>query len=355
MLYPETKSSDYTIATDDPRASASIVGERRRLDQVDVLRGLAAIWVVLSHYLPHWNDRLGPAPIIVPHSFGEYGVHLFFIISGFVIFATLERCRNVWDFAVLRFSRLYPAYWTSLLVVTVVSVVVFGDTLWWGGVMANMTMFHEFIGFPHLDIVYWSLTVELAFYLNVAWLLAFGLHRRVYAIVVVWLVSACVWTMVAEQPAGLDERHWFALLFAADYAPYFVVGIVFYDALRHGWRRSSTGLLVLAFATQFFLEGLEGTVVIALATSIFAAAVYGHLRFMVNRLTLYLGTISFSLYLVHRNLGYSALDWMHAQGVHVGIAVPITMLGAIILAALLTSGIEQPALKRIRARYETRK
>ncbi|MEO6102106.1 MAG: acyltransferase family protein [Pseudoxanthomonas sp.] len=51
---------------------------------------------------------------------GNYGVNLFFHISGFVIFMTLERSRNAMDFMVSRCSRLYPAYWTGLAVAAIV-------------------------------------------------------------------------------------------------------------------------------------------------------------------------------------------------------------------------------------------
>ena len=133
-----------------------------RLKEIDVLRGLAAIWVVLSHYQPHWALYLGPTFVLVPNLAGRYAVLLFFVISGFVIFMTLDRCKTVLDFAVLRFSRLYPAYWAALGISTVISIVLFGSTLWPGGVLTNATMFQEFFGFPNTDVVFWSLTVRFS-------------------------------------------------------------------------------------------------------------------------------------------------------------------------------------------------
>ena len=83
-----------------------------RIAELDVLRGVAAVWVMLFHYTVRWFEQPGP-----PQSpFGEYAVHLFFMISGFVIFMTLRNTRTGADFVVSRFSRLYPAYWAAVLV-----------------------------------------------------------------------------------------------------------------------------------------------------------------------------------------------------------------------------------------------
>ncbi|HYM36497.1 MAG TPA: acyltransferase, partial [Steroidobacteraceae bacterium] len=152
---------------------------RHRLQGIDLLRGFASLWVVLSHYIPHWNDTIAPTLVIVPREYGRFAVYLFFAISGFVIFMTLDRCKTVTDFVVLRFSRLYPAYWATLLFATAISVAVFGARFWSGGFIVNLTMLQEFLRYPNFDVAYWSLTAELAFYLNAAWLFALGWHRRV--------------------------------------------------------------------------------------------------------------------------------------------------------------------------------
>jgi peptidoglycan/LPS O-acetylase OafA/YrhL len=323
-------------------------GHRHRLEEIDVLRGLAALWVVLSHYLPHWDKYLGGAPIIVPNDFGVYAVQLFFVISGFVIFMTLDRCRSVTEFAVLRFSRLYPAYWAALIIGTT-STLIFGGTFWPGGVLSNATMFQEFIGFPHLDNVFWSLSVELAFYMNAAWLFALGLHRRTRSIVIAWLALGCLWAVTLHHPQVTEHRDWYARLLALDYAPYFAMGIVFFDALTHRWSASRVGLIVCAIATEFLIAGWRGVAVAAVVATLFFLASGGHLRFLVSKPTLWLGSISYSLYLIHRNLGYDVLDWMHARQIPVAVAVPITMVGVMLLATALTHGVEKPALAWIRS------
>src|SRR5690348_11798154 len=85
-----------------------------RLAEVDALRGVAVLMVVAFHYTTRLGE-LFPAAAWGDFRFGEYGVHLFFVISGFVIIMTLDRSERPADFLVARFSRLYPAYWTAIV------------------------------------------------------------------------------------------------------------------------------------------------------------------------------------------------------------------------------------------------
>ena len=135
-----------------------------RVEELDVLRGLAALSVVVFHYVGHcaryFND------FNFDFTYGKYGVQLFFVISGFVIYFTLEKCRDWRDFAFSRFSRLFPSYWTVLMLLISANLFLLKKKVYLAAYAINMTMLQKFIGFPDLDIVYWSLAVELAFYLN---------------------------------------------------------------------------------------------------------------------------------------------------------------------------------------------
>src|ERR1700686_2691801 len=82
--------------------------------QLDVLLGIAALMVLLFHYTERFHELYGHAPGMVLFTIGRQGVDLFFIISGFVIFMTIEKTRRGLDFVVSRFSRLFPAYWIAV-------------------------------------------------------------------------------------------------------------------------------------------------------------------------------------------------------------------------------------------------
>src|SRR4030095_2287642 len=90
-----------------------------RIGELDALRGLAALAVMIFHYTGHYGKNVGHVDRpLLELALGNYGVQLFFMISGFVIFMTIEKTRTAMDFVVTRFSRLYPAYWASLLIAT---------------------------------------------------------------------------------------------------------------------------------------------------------------------------------------------------------------------------------------------
>ena len=89
-----------------------------RLGSLDALRGLAALGVVLFHYLPYYHEMYGHGFALWPWlnhglSFGRYGVHLFFILSGFVIFMTLERNAHAGWFGGSRFLTAW-CFWSKI-------------------------------------------------------------------------------------------------------------------------------------------------------------------------------------------------------------------------------------------------
>ena len=334
-------------------SSSQSLRQSARFHEIDVLRGLAAFAVLLSHYVPHLHRFSDDASRIATMEFGHHAVRLFFVISGFVIFNSLDKSRTVLDFVVSRFSRLYSAYWVSILLSTVVYVWLLGNPPWLGAIVTNATMFQEFMGFPHLDPVYWSLTVELAFYVNVAALFVAGLHRRRLWIVFFWLCVTCVWalTLFEYTPGNSVRSGWLARIFALDYSSYFAMGIVFFDAHRTGWRASKLGLILFAILAQVLLFGVEGLVVASAIAAIFGLATTGFLRITVCRWTLWLGGISYSLYLLHRNLGFAALNWLLPYVHSSVVAFVIVTAAMLLLATMLTRFVEIPAMRAIRAVY----
>ena len=95
-----------------------------RLLELDALRGIAAISVVIYHFCYRYPELYGGNQFNLAF-LGKYGVPFFFIISGFVIFWTLDRLKKPVDFIVSRFSRLYPIYWICLTI-TFLTVTIYG-------------------------------------------------------------------------------------------------------------------------------------------------------------------------------------------------------------------------------------
>ena len=145
-----------------------------RLLELDALRGLAAIMVVLFHLFLNSGYSF--------FNFGVTGVDLFFLISGFVIFLTLSKITNWQSFVISRFTRLYPTYWACVSITAILVFVTTNITLpnLAKQYLANMTMFQHYAKIPHLDFQYWTLTVEMQFYALM--LLLFLLKKIVFCI-----------------------------------------------------------------------------------------------------------------------------------------------------------------------------
>ena len=81
-----------------------------RIYELDAFRGIAAMAVVLYHYSTRYNEIFDVTSFL-NFSFGWMGVPLFFILSGFVITLSVNRCKSPFEFLYRRFIRLYPTYW----------------------------------------------------------------------------------------------------------------------------------------------------------------------------------------------------------------------------------------------------
>jgi len=323
-----------------------------RFLELDVFRGIAAIVVVLFHYTGHVRRYMGgTAAMPFNVSLGHYGVELFFIISGFVILMTLERSRTWRDFAFSRISRLYPAYWAAVIFTVLVAWACRKPhRLWLGGFLTNLTMFQRFLGWPDLDEVYWSLAVELGFYALMLTIFAAGGLARVELISVGWLAVSLSVPPLATS-LGLSLPQWLRLLMVATYAPLFVAGMVLYRARASGFTAARTALLATCVGAEFVTLGMETGAVVTVFVLCLVAAVLGYLQRLCVRPLLWLGAISYPLYLLHRNNGYVLMDNLHAIGVPPAICMLVAITASLLVASAFTYGIERPAMSQLRRWY----
>lgn len=161
-----------------------------RILEIDALRGIAALAVVLYHYTTRYQLSFQhKEPMSVNFSYGSYGVELFFIISGFAIYMTLTNTKSLKEFAIKRIIRLYPAYIIAvILTFTLTHLYQLPDrTVSLTSGIINLTMIGGFLGVPYVDGVYWSLQVELIFYILIGILMLIGLLNKIEYASITWL------------------------------------------------------------------------------------------------------------------------------------------------------------------------
>jgi peptidoglycan/LPS O-acetylase OafA/YrhL len=173
-------------------AMGAAAKESESFDFVNLLRGIAAPLVLYYHlYIfafhqygngePTRPGSLSDLLIVGQFDLGKFAVGLFFIISGFLIPATLARpTSTLRDYLIHRVCRLYPAYWVSLALAVGLGLFFapresFPASL----VLINVTMLQKFFGLRDVIGAYWTLQIEIIFYFICALLFLTGnLARR---------------------------------------------------------------------------------------------------------------------------------------------------------------------------------
>lgn len=332
---------------------------RGRIVQIDSLRGVAALMVVLFHFTTKFRELYAPSaelPFEVP--WGHYGVNLFFVISGFVIFMTLARSRDWRDFVVSRFSRLYPAYWVAV-------ALTFGVVAWLGlpgkevafrHAVLNLLMFQTWLKVPPVDGVYWTLLVELHFY--VLALMLFMFKRMSQCFLWLWalfLLKVVYW--VSANVLGVDLPYAIQRALVLDFIPWFALGICAYFLAGRVDAQRGQGLMTVAGAIGL-IGFTDGGLLMLLAAGCFVlvvAAARGKLWGAGHPVLVWLGVISYTLYLLHENIGWAVMRQLMRAGLDYMAYMPLTLGFLLLLATTLTYAVERPAMKWIRERYKRRK
>lgn len=329
-------------------------GAGLRLYTIDLLRFLAAIAVVFYHYTarPSHNDFPNLAQLT---QFGYLGVPLFFMISGFVIFASAEK-GSASQFVISRATRLFPAFWVGVTVTALIIYLTERSHTPISQYLANMTMLNDYLGVKNIDGVYWTLQAELKFYFCVFLLLTLGLFSKHKLWLSGWLALTTLYTFT-KQP------FFFPWLINPNYSAYFISGIAFYLIYKEGGSKYNLMVLITAMALCLYHSHHQASEFITLSKRSDFWVVAGfitafHLTFLLIALRKWtlapaatytmLGGITYPLYLIHNRAGKSLLDTYSTSESYSIMAFAMTV-GALLLAYLIYRFIEPPLAKILKA------
>lgn len=367
---------------------------KTRFLELDALRGIAAFSVVLFHYTTHYSDLFKHSQdLYFDFGSGRHGVELFFIISGFVILMSLENTKRGLDFIVGRLSRLYPVYWAAIIMTFL--VVAFSKQLPTREVnifqaLFNLTMLEDFFNIPRVDGVYWTLSIELSFYILMFTVYKLGQLKNISLISLVWLSlttfyafktyiarwslptkltshinffnhddtpQLMVVNLVGKIPElGINIQYIFAKIFIFNYAHLFILGITLYLIKHSGlsfWRCIILLVCVLVQRIAYTQESSWNTTIfVAAFVVIFYLAIQGYLGFIKLKPLLFLGNISYSLYLIHQNIGYVIIKTLYSYKINPNISILVAIVCSLTLAILISKFIEYPAMNFIKNKYK---
>jgi len=326
----------------------------QRLEFLDVIRGLAALLVLVEH---------GLAEICPPYlawslkhvNFGQAGVVLFLIVSGFIIPASLQQGTSNGKFWLRRFFRLFPAYWFVILVTYMgtyfdnsCSGVPHEAVSTW---LLNCTMTQGFFGQPHVSGVFWTLHLELTIYGICSLLFSLRtLHRSTAICITAMTVYACIGLyrpLIEAKPFCIGGLRY---LYFAPLIGLVANGLCFGRiSLRAGvcLAAAQIGSLTAIFCVNHLLFPQQiRWAGISFFVSNWALASFVFCSFFLLREKClpkpmkYLGKISYSLYLLHP----VALAILSGRHLH-----PVFLVGSFLLLSLLFAStsfhfIESPGI-----------
>jgi peptidoglycan/LPS O-acetylase OafA/YrhL len=339
-----------------------------RVREFDGIRGLAALSVMVFHLADRPSYEFINNSWSFPFSFplGAYGVETFFMLSGFVIFLSLENQKSIISFCKSRFIRLFPIFWvcvflsTALILVFHLNVKISVPIL-----LANLTMIQrQFVGVSsNIEGSYWTLECELWFYVIVS-LIYFKIGKKyvIYAYVFLATVGLIVHSFGIIHQA--DNWHWlmrsifmrFYGILNIKFANLFLAGISLY-LYRESKQKLYCFTFIFAILCSFAYT--SGLIVSSIASGLTVSSIGLLLWFsnlpllrsiLCNRILLFLGGISYPLYLIHMNLGRLIVATVSnsTYSTSLGLFAGITCI--IVASTFLTFKVDIPLRKYLQKR-----
>ena len=351
----------------------AVIKDESRIEFLDGLRGVAILLVILFHAyanrpeLVPFGNTYAKFPIF---AYGWLGVDLFFIISGFVIFMTLERCHNFKEFVLRRWFRLFPAMLVCSLIIFMTAPffperpagaigyrdflpgLTFIEASWWA----------KLLGSPikNIEGSFWSLYVEVKFYIIFGFLyFVAGWRKAIMTLISLFCLSTIILILKKTAP-GLDTNLVNKLLSFADvrYYGWFAAGALYYKYYREPRRRImllnavivglSAALVEVAWHPRYSNLGWSPTIFAMLVVVLFTLAVTNVRAKMVlaRPSLLFIGVISYPLYLIHDNMMVAMMIKMgnYTPSLY-GILIPVIPISIIMGISWLIAIYLEPWLR----------
>jgi peptidoglycan/LPS O-acetylase OafA/YrhL len=314
----------------------------KRISVVEAMRALASISVALFHFC----NQLHSTGAQLVARYGWLGVDVFFVISGFVIPLSLYgRGYGLRDFPLFllrRLVRLEPAYLVSIAAVVVLwhasslAAGFRGDAPSYSFPQIASHLFYlvPLTSYQWLSPVYWSLAYEFVFYITVGLTFSYLIERSEAATVTLALGAVGLkFVMYNTVDVRIVE---------------FLVGVLVMRSMVSDAKTRHTAVWLLAsLVLVFFIGGIAAGIVV----SIGACSILFLRSLEFGRLAIFLGGISYSLYLVHVPIGGRVINLGTRFGegpLYELVIVALALLLSVVTAMLLHRLVEAPALKASR-------
>ncbi|MFZ6871665.1 acyltransferase family protein [Undibacterium sp. Di27W] len=343
------------------------------------LRGMAAVLVLVSHWFGvYWGMREavayytaspvhgGASPLVYDimsyypnFGLGPLGVSIFFLISGFVIPVSLEKISSS-KFLIMRFFRIYPTYCMSLsvgLLFVYCSSQFWSMPLFWNAkiLASNMLLINDFFLLPSVDLVNWTLVVELKFYLVAACLSPAIRQGKILPLFIFslsllmlnWFLNSTYSTAVSAELLSVLKL----LASGFVYVQFMLIGLFFYYSYQQKISNKNLIFCVLLQLMIFALTWSHSSIqdqfpivtrIYFYGFALFALAYIFRNKFRKNRCFDFLADISFPLYLVHSLAGYVMIKILMFYACPFYFSVLLALLVVTAMAYAIHVFVEMP-------------
>lgn len=337
---------------------------RARIQHLDGMRGLAILLVMSFHAYSRWPERLhyvSRTKDFPLFAFGYVGVPLFFMISGFVIFMTLDKSESYISFLRKRWLRLFPAMFIVSLVVYFTASL-FPErpagtpnlmNLLPGLIFTNPETLSMLSGveFKSLEGSFWSLYVEAVFYIFFGAVYYFAGRK--------YCLPALILPMLALSAASAIKMLGYAPLadiiskFGFIHYSWFMIGCLVYERLHKRDKLFHYGLTLFAILINlsYYVKtsGLPVMIPLAMALILFITSFYSPRleKILSTPFLTAIGFVSYALYLIHENLMIATLIKLNnaIKNDDIMMLMPVPVAFMIYLIALFITRYAEPALK----------
>lgn len=344
-----------------------------RLPELDVIRVVASVAVVLWHWtFSGWASAEQPTPGVRFEALSQLTRHgftapqVFFFISGFVIVASAQTA-TPWTYLRARVIRLVPVFW---LMCTVTWLVVRDHTVFgplgadtW---LLNMTFLTSIAGGPFVDAVYWTLTVEIAFYATIWLLMSAGRLHQIKGFLLWWVGGGLVIEAIAMGHGGALGHLGFLMRWNSCFAAGICCWLLQQDRSDRFARRLLPLLALLAMRAvwlvtdQFQAHLAPGVdlppwwgmaIMLAGLAGLVALALHGPTGWISPRAATRwgaLGALTYPVYLLHENVGLVLMD--RFDWVDRWVLLGLLLVGLIGVCWLVTKAYEDPVVAWLKRR-----
>ena len=341
-----------------------------RFRSIDGMRGVAALGVVVYHMSLNLEPDLShllPDVINIIFSYGFLGVPIFFVISGFVISLSVGDSRislnYTGQFILRRSVRLDPTYWVAIAIAITLMMVknqflnISEPLPSFSHVLVHMFYLQDLLEIkPTISVIYWTLCLEVQlylFYIFTLWasqIITVHKNKLEYFAHVLLVIVVGIYSLSLEHKLtslnipGLFIPFWH----------YFLLGVLVSNVVRKLPYSSHVlvAWLILEIAFQAGID-IKAFSIGGIVTSIFIYIlwIFNSLdKAFTNRGYQFLGKISYTLYLIHPDVGWKTIsvgklileDYM--SPILAGVLFISGIIVSIVCAYLLHIGVERPSL-----------